>query len=548
MKRMTAAAATALLGLSANAAQAVDPIFVGSDTLETIIYDLIGVPVVKPYSYSMSTISGYDPQGSTGGENAINADLQEIAPMSRFLTNDPAKTVGCLDPQADPAYAGCWAIAKDSITMVGDNTQACGEFVRSATLPTTGYQITDWRQALRIVYAGASGDPNAGPGTQDCNSAVRQELVGSWSKLFQGGCAAGVCASGLKHAFRRDDNSGTTGVFLELLNLGKISTKPFCNGDETQDSDPIRRACAGDGAVGIPGAQQGDTVCGFGPTPTVRGPKGEIVAAGPAGGSLGLVVPVLIATNPFNQTDAAKNCSSLGAGFNPNSGGGSFGRVAWTLQDGQKYGFGKCPNGASTVAGTCLWPKAAGSANFGCIANKNSRPIDTPAGSTFDARIYNLWPRNDDGSLKTYVRSNAAVTHRVAMYKYRQHDCRPNNETDLVGCFAQSDKCTIGYAGYRATENYAVQGIDLNSADPTAVASYPLARNLYLCQIDNFGSSTGTQSPGFVADQQLIYNDILNNVHTKIDQAVLDAGFFTIPTYNKVCCTGTYSAATGKCQ
>ena len=63
--------------------------------------------------------------------------------------------------------------------------------------------------------------------------------------MFKDGCATGACSGGLRHAYRRDDLSGTTDSFLDLLQLQTISNTPFCNGTERQDSDPIRRAWIG---------------------------------------------------------------------------------------------------------------------------------------------------------------------------------------------------------------------------------------------------------------------------------------------------------------
>ena len=57
-----------------------------------------------------------------------------------------------------------------------------------------------------------------------CTSAARQELVGSWANLFDtsgDNCGTNACTS-LRHAYRRDDSSGTTGVFLELIGQEEV--------------------------------------------------------------------------------------------------------------------------------------------------------------------------------------------------------------------------------------------------------------------------------------------------------------------------------------
>ena len=113
------------------------------------------------------------------------------------------------------------------------------------------------RDVLRIVYTGQSSkvtplpdpcsptDPTATPAAPGniigrCDSTLRKTLVGSWGNMFQGGCTNSKCPTGLKHAFRRDDASGTTDTFLTLLGLPKATTRSFCNGFEVEDLDPIR--------------------------------------------------------------------------------------------------------------------------------------------------------------------------------------------------------------------------------------------------------------------------------------------------------------------
>ena len=73
---------------------------------------------------------------------------------------------------------------------------------------------------------------------KDCASEVRTTLINTWGNMFQGGCTNSNCTQ-LKHAFRRDDVSGTTDTFLELLALPAITATPFCNGNEAQDLDPL---------------------------------------------------------------------------------------------------------------------------------------------------------------------------------------------------------------------------------------------------------------------------------------------------------------------
>jgi hypothetical protein len=107
----------------------------------------------------------------------------------------------------------------------------------------------------------------------NCLNPVRQALVDNYGQIFQdvpptASCRTGTCTK-LRHAFRRDDLSGTTDTFVSLVGLTGIANptkafannspmpdraavaSPFCNGGERPlnkgdtdylDLDPIRRA------------------------------------------------------------------------------------------------------------------------------------------------------------------------------------------------------------------------------------------------------------------------------------------------------------------
>lgn len=182
------------------------------------------------------------------------------------------------------------------------------------------YTFTDWKDVLAVVYGGQDhgsqtqlmpsgalcgnatdpacvapevcvGTPTAtnntarcgiladrfqrNPNRIDCNGAIRRTLVNTWGNLFRdvsptSSCRTGGCLK-LKHAFRRDDLSGTTDTFVTLVGMLGIPAytsamtpdstlpapdsvarpNPFCNagsalmnkGDSDYlDLDPIRRA------------------------------------------------------------------------------------------------------------------------------------------------------------------------------------------------------------------------------------------------------------------------------------------------------------------
>jgi len=92
------------------------------------------------------------------------------------------------------------------------------------------------------------GDPavvgHRNPARINCLNPVRQALVDNWGFLFtdQGGtaaCRTGGCTK-LRHAFRRDDLSGTTDTFVGLVGLPTIAnpTKAFIN-SPVANSTPI---------------------------------------------------------------------------------------------------------------------------------------------------------------------------------------------------------------------------------------------------------------------------------------------------------------------
>src|SRR5581483_5291347 len=133
--------------------------------------------------------------------------------------------------------------------------------------PVAGaYTFTDWRDVLKVVFAGVShtGDTDTG-----CSSEIRRTIVNNWSSFFQtacsGGTGTGACTT-LQHVYRRDDGSGTTDVFSQLVGITPnpsaasnfaTGVSGFCNRQQVsgvfpngnitelypsdyQDNDPIR--------------------------------------------------------------------------------------------------------------------------------------------------------------------------------------------------------------------------------------------------------------------------------------------------------------------
>ncbi len=553
-------AATVLLSATASTASAqfFDNNMRGSDTLFTFMNDLVTELGIADADLH------YAGSGSGNGQTDIIAGDQELAPMSRF-NNNAACTAGTA-----PATAGCWRVGRDLITIYGNEGSACDALVYNETLTVgdangngsvdcpgcTGagsneFSTSDWRTVLRVVFAGQLATP--ANTTRDCNSDIRHTLVNNWDTLFKDSCAAGNCTGGLRHAFRRDDFSGTTDSFLELLSLpANASTTPihtaFCNGTDRDDNDPVRRPCSGSGFKPTGGVAAGEQICrkNAAAIPTAPGATTTTVY------HLGLVLPVAIPVNdPYGEDSGAQANRNCGTSV---GGGAAAGPVVWSLQDAGLFAGSSntvCPNGAPVRGGNCQWPKVSGTGStpgtgFGCVASRADRPAGSPL--TLDARIYNLIARNNDGSIKSYQRGTATVRANRSFYKYQQlNGCMYADATENIACFANADECSIGFAGNSGLSLPAltdIAGIGLKNKTGVAATVYPeeadfavygLARFLYMCTWDDFASitnSAGTtsQTPEFVAAQQDIEAELDSPTGSQaIHDAMSDNGFLAFP-------------------
>jgi hypothetical protein len=147
-----------------------------------------------------------------------------------------------------PSYAGA-AKLRRSGTIACTPGNGC---------PASGqYAFSDWKDVLRLIYTGCTNDgfgvkksdgttPDLTCGNVHrylrCTNNVRQAVVNNWFNVVEDGAHGGIdtavkcdgtggtrnntvaaCSSGvdggLRHAYRRDDASGTTGFFLSTLGL-----------------------------------------------------------------------------------------------------------------------------------------------------------------------------------------------------------------------------------------------------------------------------------------------------------------------------------------
>ncbi len=494
MRKLLASATLVALGLGAAVAGAQN--IAGSDTLNFLTTELVdgingGAPVCTGAA-ALTYIGG----GSGAGESAIIQATggQTVAPMSRFLA---ASAAVCAKAGGTTNAEGI-AIAVDGLSIVAStglneaHRTACDSLAQTgaqatcvtepATAGTSGlaHASGDWRRALRLVYFGLEGaTPSAAPSAVDpltraCGGTERTTLVNTWGNLFQNNCATSDCTQ-LQHAFRRDENSGTTDVFRELLRVnGSAQTgnagMPFCNeyvaGNGTppagppalvggtiagqpglpqgpyfelfQDMDPVRRTCIGTNNNANP-------LTPSAPSASLRHEQ----VCGPRG-SLGLVLPIsvpqekpvdqIFATLPCGAGAALGNAVNVTAGTCPGSG-----------LTGLQSRYLLCPNGSlpfgstfdSTLgvacggSGSCFVPvnttAQAGVLNRACLAGQNTRPpyfspsaaLNIPA-TEQDGRAWNLWPRTQAGQLVTQAyRVNGVLAERpIVGAFYRIHSSR----------------------------------------------------------------------------------------------------------------------------
>lgn len=245
MRKTIALGTFAALAAGSAGAGALDsvPSMKGSDTLKDITTTIVANCTALPgYPTDNSTAPGvqpivYDGTGSGNGENemkkAVASQTQLIAPMSRALGT------GICDSTADRTGAEGVVFALDGLSVVFGKVFASAytdgiQYTTSAgaTPATPGVTSNIWRTVLREVYAGM-GASGSNIYNRNCNSASRKAIIDNWDNLFAGADPGNVCLDsnpdasatekGLRHAFRRTEESGTTDVFLAQLSLPAVN-------------------------------------------------------------------------------------------------------------------------------------------------------------------------------------------------------------------------------------------------------------------------------------------------------------------------------------
>ncbi|HKY39211.1 MAG TPA: DUF4215 domain-containing protein [Polyangiaceae bacterium] len=282
MKRIIAVAS--FVALSVGAATAGAQVIKGSDTLNKLTDDIVA-------QCPGATGIDYQGGGSTGGENLIANGTQQVAPMSRFI--QPTAATVCNFPNTSTAEGINVATDKLAVLSSALHKDSCDPGADVACATTGGFNVGTcasvggaWKHALRLIYFGLNcndgQNPNLITGVRNCLDPDRVTLINTWGNMFQspsascsGGGAGGTLPAGncvqLRHAFRRDEQSGTTDAFRELVaanTSARTGTNgyPFCNeypAAETQNP-VVGGACSGASQTAANAACPLNTTCNCG--------------------------------------------------------------------------------------------------------------------------------------------------------------------------------------------------------------------------------------------------------------------------------------------
>jgi hypothetical protein len=448
MKKGIAAGVFVLSIFASGGVEALD--LAGSDRLDELVRAVLA-------SCSNASSINYIGGGASAAESAMLNGQQLVAPMSRFMG------AGICSARRPDLAAGLTVALDATVLMGGANTAGlCGglRFSGSVTAGAETYTLSNWRDILRVLFAGVHHD-----GSVDCNSAVRRALADDWASNFAGTCTGQPC-SRIHRLFRSSDASEVTELFLSMLSLPSTSTNPlvFCNGTEKEDKDPVRRPCS-----------DAEQVCG-------------------KGGDLGLVLPI-ISTKVLAPTEAFPTTPCTG-------------RMTFAMAPSIDGVVGRCPNGDIPVFGnSCLVPTDV-NGNPVCLSRKATHPAfifdDTPIDgvrpSRADGRVYNLHLHKPDGTYLRDPRDSQLISHAF----YRIHSkpgatataCLEPSEHRQIGCLAQASPCSIGFGGHEAAAAPGAAALDVNGIAPTADnirqlftqtgPAWPFSRPIYLNSVAGF--------------------------------------------------------------
>jgi hypothetical protein len=517
----------------------------GSDTLHDVTADLLtqcNTNFSVPSASQLSYLGG----GSGVGVAQMDIGTQALSPMSRAMksseycnvvhnsttvtvyggtTTNPTPVVSTTNGEGEGLMIGM-----DGVSIAANETNSCSTSgangfapVSMSTTSSGTYTFGDAGgtlyvgqpsyDALAVLYFGLTHD-----GNYDCKSDVRKSLIANWKNLFQTDCTAGdgTCSTGLTHAWRRGDLSGTTDALVNILvppngtgtngkaaglsvGIGTASSlqtspgasqksNPFCNttdatqttntvavkswggAGDIQDQDPVRTVCQGGNA--------NENVCSaflFGKT------------VGANKGDLGIVIPIVLpdaTTTISSDIYPATPCSTACA------------PVAVIKTNLVPQGY-VCPGSLLPPnQGFCFMPVIDTVGNDPrCVSNNTNKCFDVIAKA--DGRQYNgpvsVLTSQFTGTYQKFKQTGAtyqfavdAVGNPQAGSFYRIHSmtaglhnvpdpsgagttglCNENDDTSQIGCLVDSDPCSIGYAGREAAKGYPGTGSPIKPTSQT---------------------------------------------------------------------------------
>jgi ABC-type phosphate transport system substrate-binding protein len=554
--------------------------------------------------------------GSGVGIGQQQLGNQRVSPGSRSMKNSEY----CAGTASGGSAANSEALLLgiDGISVVTNKDTSCSSALgaanglgRSFTVPAGTYTVNTSFDVLDLLYFGLhNGTGGSTAGAYDCNSAQRKALVGAWQNLFRSDCSsgAGICTTGLTHAWRRADVSGTADAFVGILNppgkgLGTLSNVPtgksrkkvpFCNSHDAnngtssfldegaptsftgltfwsasdmQDEDPIRVNATPNTTT----STTGDTIA-----------RGFQVPAGNFKGTLGMVLPILPPDAAgIGLTDAypAANCST-------------FCDLVPVIKGAQIPAGYTCVDGTAPTLGGCYQPIITqANPDPRCIATNSTRCFGV-SGSP-DGRAYNMATvvlrtqiptANQAASNFTYQYALDANKRIMTGSYYRIHMRKPSpnaapnaalgqtgicqepDATQQIGCLVDADRCSAGFAGREAAQDFPGLGSPPNppadqlkalALDAPGVALtppftpdglggftdqalknltaasgttpfYPLSRRLYLHTMYGFGDAqlfagAGSPNPDMASGERELVKCYHNPAITTV--AISDNGF-----------------------
>jgi hypothetical protein len=503
-----------------------------------------------------------------------NDGCQQISPMSRQMNSgicdDDSDTFGASTTGESDLAEGL-AICDDKLVMTVDNNDVCGGDLGAGTT---------WQAKLKLLYTGCTTETgtacSAVARSTRCARSERSTLIADWDNYLSG-CTTGACAGGIRAAYRRDDASGTTGVFLGFLGLSETQgltsgrstyrptfgscgsgtgsapseTHPFCDGGQFEGffnnpgtgavgaGDPIRANCATE-----------DDLCG-------------------RDGKAGVVRAIRSVANDVTNDQAfpAVQCTR--------------GARAQITVDATSCAI--CPDGTVPVGGKCWFPyyNNAGTPNFNCMSDRTNTAFspncssNTAAANYCDGRAPNFWTVSSTG----VARFAATAMPEVAQYRQNMANlstsftggaggaftsfiCTERDATRNIGCLTGNTTCTTGFSGREqavAAENDPINvalKLDGKSGYQPADAgfdTYPMGRKLWINAIGGFanveeqcGNDLGNESSTYCHDQVELANWFRDPANAAA--ACISGGYLPIyspgTTTATIQCLGANTAAT----